>query len=349
MQPLQIVEQLADVLGRRVTLRAAGEPADAEADFPYGDEGGALRIAGPVRSALSVGERAAIDAAAHLLDMASGASPGARRSRVFAALIAADSSARRDALWELRARRWIDGRADGIDVIAVVLDAAPELRIVAFGRRLAGALRGTVQFVGAHRGAAIFVASRTLDTEGVSVTVEAEAAGLGLTARGLALAAGSPDDDDLDDTVSRAIRSAHLRATLPGQVASLRAEDLGGWALVQTLPRSRSLLVQACPAAFVLASADDQTQRETIEAYLDAAGRATVACQALHIHRTTLYYRLEQMPEVVREALTDGLQRSTLHLTLKLLRLWDEELRRGEPGVSPVASRRDHVDVRMPA
>ncbi|MFZ8477397.1 helix-turn-helix domain-containing protein, partial [Staphylococcus aureus] len=79
-------------------------------------------------------------------------------------------------------------------------------------------------------------------------------------------------------------------------------------------------------------------------------GRASVACQRLHIHRTTLYYRLEQMPEVVREALADGLQRSTLHLTLKLLRLWDEELRRGEPAaVTPAALPRERSAERLRA
>ena len=353
MHPPQIVDQLSDALGRRVTIRRPDEPADPAADIAFGD-GAALRIGGRTRAQISVREWALIDAAVHLLEMTVGASPAARRDRVFASLIDDDSSVRRDALWELRSRRWIDGRADGIELLAVVLDPAPELRIVAFGRRLATGAHGALQLVGARRGAAVFVASRTLDLEALNRTVDAEAAAQGMTARGFALAAGSPDDGDVDEAVSRVIRSAHLRATLPDEVTSVRAEDLGGWALVQTLPRSRSLLVQACPAAFVLASAEDPTQRDTVEAYLDAAGRASVACQRLHIHRTTLYYRLEQMPEVVREALADGLQRSTLHLTLKLLRLWDEELRRGEPGlgpaaVAPVALRRERGAERLRA
>ena len=241
MHPPQIIDQLSHALGRRVTLRRADEPADADADIAFG--GGALRIGGTARADLSPREWAVVDAAVHLLEMASGASPAARRDRVFANLIDDDSSVRRDALWELRSRRWIDGRADGIELLAVVLDPAPELGIVAFGRRLATVLHGAVQFVGAHRGAAIFVASRSLDLDALNRTVDAEAAAQGMTARGFALAAGSPDDGDVDDAVSRAIRSAHLRATLPDQVTSVRAEDLGGWALVQTLPRSRSLLV----------------------------------------------------------------------------------------------------------
>jgi hypothetical protein len=65
-------------------------------------------------------------------------------------------------------------------------------------------------------------------------------------------------------------------------------------------------------------------RRETVETYLDAGCNVVVACERLHIHRTTLYYRLDTMPEVVRDALADGLKRSTLHLSLKLLRLWND-------------------------
>ncbi|MGQ4827784.1 hypothetical protein, partial [Enterococcus faecalis] len=91
-------------------------------------------IGGRTRAQISAREWALIDAAVHLLDMTVGASPAARRDRVFANLVDDDSSVRRDALWELRSRRWIDGRADGIELLAVVLDPAPELRIVALGR-----------------------------------------------------------------------------------------------------------------------------------------------------------------------------------------------------------------------
>lgn len=69
--------------------------------------------------------------------------------------------------------------------------------------------------------------------------------------------------------------------------------------------------------------APDQMRRTTIEAYLDSGCSVAIACRTLFIHRTTLYYRLESMSDTVRDALADGLQRSTLHLGLKLLRLWD--------------------------
>jgi hypothetical protein len=86
-----------------------------------------------------------------------------------------------------------------------------------------------------------------------------------------------------------------------------------------------------------------------VEAYLDAGCSVAVACRALFIHRTTLYYRLESMSGTVRDALADGLQRSTLHLGLKFLRLWDSRNRAdsaswSSPGgagatITPIGSR----------
>jgi DNA-binding PucR family transcriptional regulator len=60
-----------------------------------------------------------------------------------------------------------------------------------------------------------------------------------------------------------------------------------------------------------------------VETYLDVSGNVVAACELLFVHRTTLYYRLEKMPPVVREALADGMKRSTLHLSLKLIRMWE--------------------------
>jgi DNA-binding PucR family transcriptional regulator len=76
------------------------------------------------------------------------------------------------------------------------------------------------------------------------------------------------------------------------------------------------------PAADVLLEPANSIYRQTVEVYLDVAGRIADACARLHIHRTTLYYRLDKAPEAVRDALHDGSARSSLHLALKLERLW---------------------------
>jgi DNA-binding PucR family transcriptional regulator len=60
---------------------------------------------------------------------------------------------------------------------------------------------------------------------------------------------------------------------------------------------------------------------ETLETYLDAAGRANVTAQRLHIHINTLGYRLRRIEEILRVDLEDMNQRAALYLELKMDKL----------------------------
>ncbi len=60
---------------------------------------------------------------------------------------------------------------------------------------------------------------------------------------------------------------------------------------------------------------------ETLEAYLDSGCSGPAASEALHIHRTTLYYRLDRIRELADLDLDDGGVRLVVHLGLKALRL----------------------------
>ena len=60
---------------------------------------------------------------------------------------------------------------------------------------------------------------------------------------------------------------------------------------------------------------------DTLEVYLDAAGSAAATSAALHLHRTTLYYRLQRIAELAGTDLKDGNERLCLHVALKLWRL----------------------------
>ncbi|MEI2776987.1 MAG: helix-turn-helix domain-containing protein [Tetrasphaera sp.] len=60
---------------------------------------------------------------------------------------------------------------------------------------------------------------------------------------------------------------------------------------------------------------------ETLSAYLDCGGDAARTAQALHLHRSTLYYRLGRIEEIAGADLRDGTQRLCLHQGLKLRRL----------------------------
>ncbi|MCS7478581.1 PucR family transcriptional regulator [Umezawaea endophytica] len=61
--------------------------------------------------------------------------------------------------------------------------------------------------------------------------------------------------------------------------------------------------------------------RTTLETYLDAGCDARVAAQRLHLHRTSLYYRLGRIAELTGRDLATGAARLELHLALKLVRL----------------------------
>ena len=71
---------------------------------------------------------------------------------------------------------------------------------------------------------------------------------------------------------------------------------------------------------------------ETLETYLDAAGNAQVTAETLHLHRTSLYYRLQRVEQLACTDLKDGMERLALHLTLKVARLTGQYVpRHGEP------------------
>lgn len=333
MHTTDVIEQLSKALRTRVelvgdpdgrTLRAVPDTAsdDYGIDVPVGIGSLALRIPGRSRSDLEPRMWGLVDAAALLMGRELGGEAAGHRDGVYARLLDAVETVRGDALWEVRSRRWLAAPGEPLRVWAVLLEEASPLEHVAIGRHLAAVVPLRAEFVAVRDGAVILVspADDTLPT--LSAEMEAEARSRGVEVLAVATADGGADIDDLGETATRAIDAARLRAALPQPLAA-RAEELGGWMLVQSLPRSASLLRLACPAAHDLLVDGDAVQRETVEAYLDAAGRAPVACARLHIHRTTLYYRLEHLPETVRAALADGLQRSTLHLALKTIRLWE--------------------------
>ncbi|MFF5210942.1 PucR family transcriptional regulator [Streptosporangium sp. NPDC000396] len=58
----------------------------------------------------------------------------------------------------------------------------------------------------------------------------------------------------------------------------------------------------------------------TLEAYLDAGGDAQDTARLLHLHRTSLYYRLTRIEELTGRSLKDGAHRLELHLAVKLTR-----------------------------
>ncbi|MFD6447777.1 helix-turn-helix domain-containing protein [Promicromonospora sp. NPDC060204] len=58
----------------------------------------------------------------------------------------------------------------------------------------------------------------------------------------------------------------------------------------------------------------------TLETYLELAGSARATAAALHLHRTSLYYRLQRVELLAGTDLKDGTERLALHLALRVAR-----------------------------
>ncbi|MEL5953552.1 helix-turn-helix domain-containing protein [Streptomyces sp. CLV115] len=137
--------------------------------------------------------------------------------------------------------------------------------------------------------------------------------GVGLAQNGLRKAAVSYE---------QALVAARAAEFLPGLGSVLLWESLGAYALLaQISPHELKSTSYPVPMLRLARSRNAEALMTTAEVYLDLAGDAQRAADALHVHRTTLYQRISRIEEVSGLDLRDGLDRLTLHLGLKLARL----------------------------
>lgn len=139
------------------------------------------------------------------------------------------------------------------------------------------------------------------------------AVGIGGDAHGLEGAAGS---------YRQATTAARAAVLLPmfGEVTSW--DSLGPFALLLRIDTDQ--LTEDLPFPGVRELLSDPEQHvlvASLEEFLDRAGDAGGTAAAMHIHRTTLYHRLKRVEAITGLNIDDGLDRLTLHLSLKLNRL----------------------------
>jgi hypothetical protein len=350
-----VIDELAEALGRTVVIEGASRgvlassattasrrPAVAPVDvcpdcaFPIQDPRGrlgVLRLAHgrsarsahltPAQYSLVDG---AVDAVRRILGSSSRAGGGARRADVLAGLRSTDGESRRSCFAEAVDRRWL--RRDSRTVVRAVRlgSSAGPLQRRTLARRIDASPSSGLMFVGEQGGALVFVSVEAPDlspTDESDALLRAEARKSGLTVHAIGSARHDRRDDDLRATAERAALASTIVGSLPNGRGRGDIADLGAWVLLASVSADSSQLATLSPAAAALLERGDETQRRTVEAYLDVRGSVREACELLHIHRTTLYYRLENLPDAVRDALDDGLARSTLHLCLKLMRFRD--------------------------
>jgi len=112
--------------------------------------------------------------------------------------------------------------------------------------------------------------------------------------------------------------AAVLRVVRAGATLARPSWDaLGGWHLIVEAPDSLAV-ADLHPGAPALAGCDRGDLLRTARALLDAGGDVTRTAERLHIHRTTLYYRIERIEAVTGVNLRTGADREDLQLALRL-------------------------------
>jgi hypothetical protein len=137
-------------------------------------------------------------------------------------------------------------------------------------------------------------------------------AGVGRVVQGL---------DRTDESADQAVLASTAgRGLVPGPV--IFWDELGAYASLLRIPQS-GVLDSALPDELrrLLEIDSDGQFAETVRVYLDHGGSSPSAAEALHIHRTTLYHRLDRLQELAGLDLADGRTRLALHVGLELLRI----------------------------
>ncbi|WP_283136412.1 PucR family transcriptional regulator [Rhizohabitans arisaemae] len=121
----------------------------------------------------------------------------------------------------------------------------------------------------------------------------------------------------------QAERAARVARTVEGLGPVARFDRLGVYGLLARIPREELTLDALPPGLLRLldVGAKGEQLASTLEAYLDHAGDVQATAEKLFVHRTTLYYRLQRIEGITGAQLTNGEDRLTFHIGLKIARL----------------------------
>ncbi|ABG94970.1 possible transcriptional regulator [Rhodococcus jostii RHA1] len=144
----------------------------------------------------------------------------------------------------------------------------------------------------------------------------ARSAGYEVTAAGTA-PADTPTE--VEESTRRAEFAAAFSSPHKGRRGFRRWDELGTWRLLYGRPIRADTVKEISEDAALILRTGSTEHWQTIIAYLDAGRRVDTTCEALSIHRATLYYRLNRIRELLgAEALDDGWRATALHIALKL-------------------------------
>lgn len=120
---------------------------------------------------------------------------------------------------------------------------------------------------------------------------------------------------------------ATVRALAAGaQLSPVTWDALGAWRLVVAAPGDLEV-ADVDPAAVVLRAHPRDDLLTTARVVLDRGGDVAAAAVALHVHRTTLYYRLDRIRDLTGVDLREGESGTRLQMAL-----WLDAYRHADPG-----------------
>ena len=122
---------------------------------------------------------------------------------------------------------------------------------------------------------------------------------------------------DLGEAFRRAVVTRRVIAA-GARVDPPSWDRLGAWRLIVEAPESLSPS-DISPGAAVLAQQSNAALMTTARVILDLGGDVAAAAKALHLHRTTLYYRMDRIQELTGVDLRTGPARTDLQLALWLV------------------------------
>jgi PucR family transcriptional regulator, purine catabolism regulatory protein len=115
----------------------------------------------------------------------------------------------------------------------------------------------------------------------------------------------------------------HIARRLKPEARTARFDDLG---YLHVLYRAGAGALEGNPYVPALRQLTQEQQADlfhTLEVYLDSGGNGVATAELLHIHRSTLNYRLERITKIAHVDLSDPGTRINLQAALKLMRLFE--------------------------
>ncbi|MFF4189923.1 PucR family transcriptional regulator [Nonomuraea sp. NPDC001831] len=226
-----------------------------------------------------------------------------------------------------------DNLIDDVEHYSVLVLRAPESAPRSITRL---AVEATLEFT--TRSTTVKIVGAVLGAEGIVLfprpvnhdRLERALAGPGLEAVVAGVGSVKPSLAEAVDSYHEA-RLAHRASRLDPQRYGKRVfwDDLGLDRLLLQLPLDRLTPSQFPEGVRRLLDAPHGVElAATLEGYLDSGGEIQSAARRLRIHRSTLYYRLDRIREVIGCDITDGSIRLELHAGLRIARLaglWPHE------------------------